>query len=59
MIRLLGLRDEIKAPPYVSAVIFELRKSKSESKYYVRMFTKLNPPDQPIKLVAATISGKY
>lgn len=43
MIKLLNLSSNVIQPPYVSAVVLELRKSlKNESKYYVQCFLKNN-----------------
>lgn len=48
MTRLLNLISPIVQPPYVSAVVMELRKSKDNSKYYVQCILKNNSIDEAI-----------
>lgn len=57
--KLLNLTDHIRQPPYASSVIFELRRSKTDFKYYIRTYLKNNTADEAISFLPVTIYGKF
>ena len=44
-------------PPYVSALIFELRQSVNDSSYYIAAFYKNNKPDSPMTIEPVTMGN--
>ncbi len=57
MSKLLNITTYINQPPYVSAVILELKQEINTKNYFVQVFLKNNTADQPIYLHNLTIYG--
>ena len=56
--KLLNISTFINQPPYASAIIVELRQSKS-GEYYVQVYLKNNTASQPINPKLMTIYGLF
>lgn len=58
--KLLNLTTHINQPPYVSAIIVELRQSISNpNDYYIQVYLKNNTMYEEIKLRPMTVYGEY
>ena len=58
MVKLLNLTQDLRQPPFASAVILELRRALNSSQYYIQALYKNNTPSEPISYTPMSINGQ-